>query len=142
MDYKPGDFFIGVIDFFGILLPGAVLLFLRGQWLSQILGLNQTMWVVFFFASYVLGHFLVGAGGVFFPPHRFFLSGHKGHQYKKVKRGIVVASHEDRGKRGGGKKAGASLGKQSIFPASQEPGREPFLLPLCASWQDGAFSSC
>src|SRR5260370_40590730 len=102
MDYKPGDFFIGVIDFFGILLPGAVLLFLRGQWLSQILGLNQTMWVVFFFASYVLGHFLVGAGGYFMRLPRFSLPGHKDDYYKRVKRAIAPPPHEDRKKKAGG----------------------------------------
>src|SRR5260370_738238 len=104
MDYKPGDFFIGVIDFFGILLPGAVLLFLRGQWLSQILGLNQTMWVVFFFASYVLGHFLVGAGGYFSRLHRFYLPEHKDDYYKEVKGAIVLPRHEDEDKKEDGKR--------------------------------------
>jgi hypothetical protein len=29
MAYKPGDFFAAVISFFGILVPGAVLLYVR-----------------------------------------------------------------------------------------------------------------
>ena len=67
MAFKPGDFFIGVIDFFGILVPGAVLLFLHGESLVNSLGLqlaqNQTaLWVVFLLGSYVLGHFLLGIG--------------------------------------------------------------------------------
>src|SRR5215831_14859087 len=67
MDYKPGDFFIGVIDLFGILVPGAVLLFLHGPSLITLLLLpfdrNQTaLWVAFFVGSYVIGHFLLGVG--------------------------------------------------------------------------------
>jgi hypothetical protein len=67
MDYKPGDLFIGVIDFFGILVPGAVLLFLYGESLAKPLALSldqeQTpLLIAFFVGSYVLGHFLLGIG--------------------------------------------------------------------------------
>jgi hypothetical protein len=36
--YKPGDFFLGVIDFFGILVPGAILMYLHGDRLLVLLG--------------------------------------------------------------------------------------------------------
>ena len=64
---KPGDFFIGVIDFFGILVPGAVLLFLHGESLVNSVGFQlgrseTVLWASFLAASYVLGHFLLGLG--------------------------------------------------------------------------------
>lgn len=70
MGYKPGDFFIGVIDFFGILVPGAVLLFLQRPFFSSLFSDEiidfaddpATFWVAFFFASYVMGHLLLGMG--------------------------------------------------------------------------------
>jgi hypothetical protein len=67
MAYKPNDFFVGVIDFFGILVPGAVLLFLHGESLAKPLGLGSSqeqtiLWAAFLLGSYVLGHFLLGLG--------------------------------------------------------------------------------
>jgi hypothetical protein len=66
MGAKPSDFFLGVIDFFGILVPGAVLLFLisyQHEWIGDNLGLNLdktqgSTWILFFVVSYVLGQFL------------------------------------------------------------------------------------
>jgi hypothetical protein len=65
--YKPGDFFLGVIDFFGILVPGAVLMYLHGDRLLALLG-GQPMldsqvsrWVAFLIGAFVLGQFLLGA---------------------------------------------------------------------------------
>ncbi len=65
MDYKPGDFFIGAIDFFGVVVPGAVLLFLQGKPLLKIFDLplpdgQPVAWVAFAVGSYVLGNFLLG----------------------------------------------------------------------------------
>ena len=67
MAYKPGDFFLGVIDFFGIVVPGAVMLFLDGPRLREALNFqlptdSVQQWTVFLVGSYVLGHFLLGAG--------------------------------------------------------------------------------
>ena len=66
---KPGDFFLGVIDFFGILLPGAVLLFLQGEYISTLIpnvsklsDRGTAFWISFLIASYLLGHLLHGAG--------------------------------------------------------------------------------
>ena len=69
MDYKPADLFIGVIDFFGILAPGSVFLFLQGKQLLDAFDPNLNfdpgktwMWAMFLLGAYVLGHFLLGAG--------------------------------------------------------------------------------
>jgi ADP-ribose pyrophosphatase YjhB (NUDIX family) len=68
MSFKPQDFFIGVIDFFSILLPGAVLTYLFKDVGPHILGRryhvlqNTESWVVFLFSSYLLGHFLFFIG--------------------------------------------------------------------------------
>jgi len=65
--YKPGDFFLGVIDFFGILVPGAVLMYLHGDRLLALLGGQQMLdsqvsrWVAFLIGAFVLGQFLLGA---------------------------------------------------------------------------------
>ena len=79
MNAKPGDFYIGVIDFFGILVPGAVLLYLYGEWFAALFAPSSdeqqpALWVVFAVASYVVGQFLLGLGvplnhllGVFLP---------------------------------------------------------------------------
>jgi len=64
---KPADFFMGVMDFFAILLPGAILTFLLlpktvdvSTWtiLTPIKDSNSASWIAFFVASYVLGHLL------------------------------------------------------------------------------------
>jgi len=66
MNQKPSDLLLGVIDFFGILIPGAMLVFLHGNFLLRPLGLSigtlQTFadWIPAFFVSYALGHFLLG----------------------------------------------------------------------------------
>jgi hypothetical protein len=67
MNFKPADFFIGIIDFFGILIPGAVLLLLQGPLFSQIFGLTfdpqgTLSWIVLGVGSYILGHLLLGIG--------------------------------------------------------------------------------
>jgi len=71
MDFEPQKFFVGLMDFFSIILPGALLTFLlRGEvaqtdWLAQRLpSLDGAKgWVAFLVASYLLGHFafLLGA---------------------------------------------------------------------------------
>lgn len=66
MNQKPSDLLLSVIDFFGILIPGAVLAFLYGDVLLSPLGLSmgklQSLadWIPAFFISFVLGHFLLG----------------------------------------------------------------------------------
>lgn len=64
---KPGDFFVGVIDFFSVLLPGALLTAILASidevrtfpLLAEIIGSSDAaQWVAFALASYALGHFL------------------------------------------------------------------------------------
>lgn len=66
MNKTPGDLLLSVIDFFGILIPGAILAFLHGDFLLGPLGLSmgrlQSLedWIPAFFISIILGHFLNG----------------------------------------------------------------------------------
>src|SRR5947209_2252315 len=68
MEQKPGDLLLGVIEFFGILIPGAALVFLHGNLLLSPLGLSMTSlqtpadWIPAFIVSYILGHFLFALG--------------------------------------------------------------------------------
>ena len=71
MSYKPSDFFVGVIDFFGVIMPGAIATYLlapsilRHARAFDMDGLESgpSAWAAFFVGSYVLGHlvFLVGS---------------------------------------------------------------------------------
>lgn len=66
MNFEPQKIFIGIIDFFSILLPGALLTYLLkddvGPRILQervYLGLSGTQdTIVFLVSSYLLGHFL------------------------------------------------------------------------------------
>jgi hypothetical protein len=68
MEYKPSDLFVGVIDFFGILVPGAVLVFLHGEQIFGLLGIHRApddkifYWTSFVIVSFLLGHFLTSLG--------------------------------------------------------------------------------
>ena len=67
---KPTDFFVGIVDFFSILLPGALLTFLiitslsehtsqhplLAKALEEFRGERKVGWVAFAIASYILGH--------------------------------------------------------------------------------------
>src|SRR5262245_11100963 len=70
---KPGDFFLSVLDFFAILLPGSLATWLVTRYVSpedilRYLSLGShtadgvTLWVAFLLSSYVLGHFVFMAG--------------------------------------------------------------------------------
>ena len=69
MDFDPQKFFIGLMDFFSILLPGALLTWLFMDDVGPLVigenysSLSETQaWAAFLFASYLLGHliFLLG----------------------------------------------------------------------------------
>jgi hypothetical protein len=73
MENKPGDFFVGVVDFFAVLLPGSLLSFLAeapaqkhvfGPILEPIHSATEG-WAVFIFASYLLGQFATLLGATF-----------------------------------------------------------------------------
>jgi ADP-ribose pyrophosphatase YjhB (NUDIX family) len=67
MGFEPQKFFIGLIDFFSILLPGALVTYLvKDEPRLEFLGVHRsgaTGWVIFGFSAYLLGHFvfLLGA---------------------------------------------------------------------------------
>jgi ADP-ribose pyrophosphatase YjhB (NUDIX family) len=69
MSFEPEKFFVGIIDFFAILMPGAVLTYLFKDAAGPVIlgagycGLKGTEgWAVFLFSSYLLGHFLFFIG--------------------------------------------------------------------------------
>jgi hypothetical protein len=71
---KPGDFLIGVLDFFAILLPGSIATWLATRYIPPAHLLRQLSFgpetqpesgvlvAAFFLSSYVLGHFVFMAG--------------------------------------------------------------------------------
>lgn len=65
LSFEPQKFFIGLVDFFAIILPGALLTFLVKDKLGEyLLGWHYGEltgppgWVAFLGASYLLGHFV------------------------------------------------------------------------------------
>ncbi len=68
MNFEPQKFFIGLIDFFSVLLPGALLTYvIKGPVGSalplDIKGMSDAhAWLIFFFGSYLLGHFIFLVG--------------------------------------------------------------------------------
>ncbi|MBP9871788.1 MAG: NUDIX domain-containing protein [Nitrosomonas sp.] len=65
MNFEPQKFFIGLVDFFSILMPGAMLTYLDKDWIAMKLSLESgfsldsvEMGFVFFVVSYLLGHFI------------------------------------------------------------------------------------
>ena len=66
MNAKPGDLLLSVIEFFGILVPGAAFALLHGDRLLSPFGVSlhdsgsANQWIPTFLVAYVLGHFLLG----------------------------------------------------------------------------------
>src|SRR5262245_60293054 len=58
MEFDPQKFFIGIIDLFSVLLPGAILTLVLGAPWTDIELDDAKGWTLFFGSSYVLGHFL------------------------------------------------------------------------------------
>ena len=64
MNFDPQKFFIGIVDLFSVLLPGAAAAYLAWQWpfvrglIGADIGSGPQAWLIFFFASYLIGHFL------------------------------------------------------------------------------------
>ncbi|HEX5483992.1 MAG TPA: hypothetical protein VFZ08_15325, partial [Terriglobia bacterium] len=77
MDFDPQKFFIGLTDFFAVLLPGALVTYflnqagigkaLLGNGFADLQG--PAGWVAFFFASYLLGHFVFLLGSWLIDDH-------------------------------------------------------------------------
>jgi len=67
MDVKPSDFFLGPIDLFAVLVPGALGCFLiRDLAASYVFGATQPTgierWIALALGSYILGHLLLALG--------------------------------------------------------------------------------
>jgi len=59
MNFEPQKFFIGLVDFFSVLMPGALLAYLSMLLGDRDLHLDSAeAWMVFGFASYLMGHFV------------------------------------------------------------------------------------
>jgi 8-oxo-dGTP pyrophosphatase MutT (NUDIX family) len=65
MNFEPKNVFVGLIDFFSILLPGAVLTYILKEDMQGLFLRSSTTqfsdvegWAVFLFSSYLLGHFI------------------------------------------------------------------------------------
>jgi hypothetical protein len=67
-DLKPSDFFIGVVDFFAVILPGALItFFLKGAFYTRAFGEGKLFprpeselqgWIVFLLITYVAGNLI------------------------------------------------------------------------------------
>lgn len=64
MSFKPSDFFLGVVSFLGVLLPGAVFLFLLMPGFLMLAKLPPRVWIAFAIASYMVGCLLLAASEV------------------------------------------------------------------------------
>ncbi|HVP54573.1 MAG TPA: hypothetical protein VMU45_06200 [Candidatus Eisenbacteria bacterium] len=81
MSQKPGDFFVGIVDFFSVLLPGAFLafvvrLFSHDAWVGKLVPLidqnlpdKNERWIAFAFASFVIGHLVFHLGALLDPTY-------------------------------------------------------------------------
>lgn len=76
MKFEPGKFFIGVIDFFSILLPGALLTYaLKDKVITVFFAIPEFTldtpehMTIFVFLSYLLGHFIFLLGAAFLDDH-------------------------------------------------------------------------
>lgn len=64
MSFKPSDFFLGVVNFLGVLVPGAVFLFLLLRHLPAQAWLQRPNWTAFAVAAYILGCLLLAASEI------------------------------------------------------------------------------
>ena len=71
MNFDPQKFFIGLVDFFSVLMPGALLAYLGNNFTTDLLPGQPCFpqdrpenWMIFLFASYLLGHFLFLIGSI------------------------------------------------------------------------------
>ena len=69
MNFKPSDFFIGLIDFFSIILPGFIVSFMLHNELLKLLSLSPdfsgfSLSAFYFVSSYILGHFVYALGTI------------------------------------------------------------------------------
>lgn len=100
MKIEPGTFFIGIVDFFSIILPGAVItylakndlqVFLTGRVLPRSMEPSEG-WAVFLFVSYLLGHFIFLIGSRLDTTYDRIRRATKSSEEKRVKKGKKPSS--------------------------------------------------
>jgi 8-oxo-dGTP pyrophosphatase MutT (NUDIX family) len=71
MNFDPQKIFVGVIDFFAVLLPGGFLSYLARPWIAGHALQHPTFswgttegWMIYLFCSYLLGHFIFLLGAL------------------------------------------------------------------------------
>lgn len=65
MNYKPSDFFIGLVEFFSILLPGfCVVYIITINTIDQCYNLSNPSWLYYAITSYIVGHILYAFSGL------------------------------------------------------------------------------
>ena len=64
MSFKPSDFFLGVVSFLGVLVPGAVFVFLLLSQLPPQPWVQRPNWIAFAVAAYILGCLLLAASEI------------------------------------------------------------------------------
>jgi ADP-ribose pyrophosphatase YjhB (NUDIX family) len=146
MNFEPQKFFIGVIDFFSILLPGALFTYLLkddvgprffGNGYHRLTGTEG--WVVFLFSSYLLGHFIFLLGSWLLDDHvydRIREATHEG-QIKRLAKGKKLSSALARWLAASFIKRGSD---QAVSQAVRT--KEHYLDPLSASDAINAFQWC
>ena len=96
---KPADFFVGVMDFFSVLLPGALLAFLARDFahsrvfVAPLPSVRNAAegWVIFVFASYLLGQFVFLISATFMD----HLYDHTYLKYKRRKGDLTYAKAQE-----------------------------------------------
>jgi ADP-ribose pyrophosphatase YjhB (NUDIX family) len=145
MSFEPEKFFIGLMDFFSILLPGALLTYLlKDLWGPGLFGASYAGlagaegWAVFLFGAYLLGHFIFLVGslldGRVYDPLR---DATPAKQVDRLARGDDLSSR-------GARWLAARLFKESMDRALHQAVRikDHYLDPLGASGAINAFQWC
>lgn len=65
MEFKPADFFIGLVDFFSVLLPGfCVVYIVTVNTFDQYHNFTNPSWIYYAITSYIVGHILYAFSGL------------------------------------------------------------------------------
>jgi ADP-ribose pyrophosphatase YjhB (NUDIX family) len=97
MNFDPQKFFLGLMDFFSIILPGALLTYFLKDTVGPSLfkeynGLAGTQaWMVFLFSSYLLGHFIFLVGSLLDIPYDTVRNASYGQQVRRLADGKKLA---------------------------------------------------
>lgn len=64
MNYKPSDFFIGLVEFFSVLLPGFCVVYIVTINTIQYYNFSDITWIYYAISSYIVGHILYAFSGL------------------------------------------------------------------------------